>query len=134
MMEAALVENLLLQGGELLNGDMLSEAELIQRALERSCEKPVCVVREWMLLDVMVSNQNERLLAGQGLLPTVLFARDIVFDSRTLGARPGALRSGFKLSFVESVFETRDVIYVLAGAGQRKHASLPAVLALDGLG
>lgn len=133
MVDAVLVRNLLLQTGERIHGDSDSEATLIELAMSRSTGKAVCVVKDWLLLDVMVSDQDEDSLRGQGLQPTVLFAREILFDSRGHGARSGALRSGFQRSHDSASFETPDVIYLLAGPGQRKHASVPALLALDRL-
>uniref|UniRef100_UPI003899EE67 DUF6957 family protein n=1 Tax=Pseudomonas laurentiana TaxID=2364649 RepID=UPI003899EE67 len=133
MVDAVLVGHLLLQAGEQIHGDSDSEATLIELAMSRSTGKAVCVVKDWLLLDVMVSDQDGDSLRGQGLQPTVLFAREILFDSRCHGARSGALRSGFQRSHDSASFETPDVIYLLAGPGQRKHASVPALLALDRL-
>ncbi|MEW7374976.1 DUF6957 family protein [Pseudomonas putida] len=131
MFELALVENLLLQAGEPIVGGTASEAALIDSAMSRSERKHVCVVKEWVLLNVMVSDQDEELLRTQGLQPTVLFAREILFDSRCLGSRSGALRSSFQHSHDAESFDTLDVTYLLAGPGHRKHVSLPALLALD---
>lgn len=133
MVDTVLVGNLLLQTGEQIRGESGSDATLIELAMSRSAGKPVCVVKDWLLLDVMVSDQDGDSLRGQGLQPTVLFAREILFDSRCRGARLGALRSGFQRSHDSASFETPDVIYLLAGPGQRKYASVPALLALERL-
>lgn len=129
--DAAQLAYFLLDGAEHVEGMLLPDDELIGLAKRCSGDRPFCVVRDWILLDVMVSDKDEKTLASQGLQPTVMLGRQIVFDSRTQGSRPGGLRSSFMYALVESVFESKDTLYFLAGPGFRKHTSLAAVLALD---
>lgn len=132
--EAAQLAYFLLDGAEHVEGLAFSDDHLIEIARSRSGGKPYCVIRNWILLDVMVSDKDERTLEAQGLLPTVMLGRQVVFDSRTQGSRPGGLRSSFMFALVESVFESKDTLYYLAGPGLRKHTSLTAVLTLDNVG
>lgn len=132
--EAAQLAHFFLDGAEQVEGLPLADDELVEVAKKRSGAKPFCVIRSWILLDVMVSDKDERTLEDQGLHPTVMLGREIVFDSRTQGSRPGGLRSSFMHALVESVFESKDTLYYLAGPGFRKYTSLTAVLTLDNVG
>jgi len=132
--EAAQLAFFLLDGAEHVEGLPLPDDELIGLAKRRSGDRPFCVIRNWVILDVMVSASDEKSLDAQGLQPTVMLGREIVYDSRTQSSRPGGLRSSFESSFVESVFESKDTLYYLAGPGFRKHTSLPAVLTIDNVG
>ncbi|GLO47138.1 DUF6957 family protein [Pseudomonas putida] len=133
-MEAAQLAYFLLHGAEHVEGLASSDDQLIELAKTRSGDKPYCVIRSWILLDVMVSDTDEKTLQAQGLQPTVLLGREIIFDSRTQCSRPGGLRSSFLYSQVGSVFESKDTLYYLAGPGFRNHTSLTAVLTLDNVG
>lgn len=133
-MEAEQLAYFLLDGAEHVGGLPLPDDELIGLAKRRSGDRPFCVIRNWIILDVMVSANDEKSLEAQGLQPTVMLGREIVFDSRNQGSRPGGLRSSFQYSFVESVFESKDTLYYLAGPGFRKRTSLAAVLTLDNVG
>ncbi|MCJ7853086.1 DUF6957 family protein [Pseudomonas monteilii] len=132
--EAAQLAYFLLDGAEHVKGLEFSDDQLIDIARSRSGGKPFCVIRNWILLDVMVSDKDERALEAQGLRPTVMLGRQIVFDSRTQSSRSGGLRSSFMFALVDSVFESKDTLYFLAGPGLRKHTSLTAVLTLDNVG
>ena len=132
--EAEQLAYFLLDGAEHVGGLPLPDDELIGLAKRRSGDRPFCVIRNWIILDVMVSANDEKSLEAQGLQPTVMLGREIVFDSRNQGSRPGGLRSSFQYSFVESVFESKDTLYYLAGPGFRKRTSLAAVLTLDNVG
>ncbi|WP_447782069.1 DUF6957 family protein [Pseudomonas plecoglossicida] len=132
--EAAQLAHFFLDGAEQVEGLPLADYEVVEVAKKRSGAKSFCVIRSWILLDVMVSDEDERTLEDQGLHPTVMLGREIVFDSRTQGSRLGGLRSSFMHALVESVFESKDTLYYLAGPGFRKHTSLTAVLTLDNVG
>lgn len=133
-MEAAQLAYFLLEGAERVEGLSVPEDQLMDMVKRRSGGKPFCVIRSWILLDVMVSDKDEKLLEAQGLQPTIMLGREVIFDSRSQSSRPGGLRSSFQYAFSDSVFESKDALYFLAGPGFRKHTSLPAVLTLDEVG
>lgn len=82
-------------------------------------------------MDVMLSDVAINVLSGCGPQPTVLYDRSVVYDTQTGGARPGAMRSSFQQEYDGHLFTSLETLYVLAGTIGRRHASLPALLALE---
>lgn len=115
----------------LLGGSRLDDTALKQAAVESFPEKRSCVVREWMLLDLMLEDECQREMKGQGLLPTILYTQNMVFDSAQKLPERGQFRTHFASSVEGCFFETTDTVFVLAGRGSRKYASLSAISALD---
>ncbi|MNJ17281.1 hypothetical protein D3C77_115580 [compost metagenome] len=132
-MEAALVANLLMEGGIHLEGIGLSDEDIVQKVSTGKRTRPFCVVRNWLLLDVMLPSDVEDEVRDQHLHPTVVFARMVAYDSRVEEPRPGSIRSSFQHSLQDWVFRSKETDFLLAGPGVRKHVSLPALLALDNL-
>jgi hypothetical protein len=132
--ELELLADLLHGPACVLNGAKLDDAELIRASHEAFDGRPFCVVRHWMLLDVMVSASTEHELNVEGLKPTILYSPMTVHDSRDK-YRPGdSILSGYQRDFDGCIFESKDVLYILAGRGARKHVSLPALQALNAYG
>ena len=130
-MKTDLIVDLLLGPGKIQPGSELNDSELIHLAQEEAARRRCCVVRNWMLLDVMHGDDADEQLRREGLSATILYAPEVVFDSDTGGSRCGAIRSGYQKVYTGSRFETKHTLFILAGAGRRKFASLPALLALD---
>lgn len=108
------------------------ETELLVRLTRQAVgDRRFYIVRDWMLFDVMLPDSHLSQLARDGGCATILYASDITYDSNTGGALPGAFRTGYQRSFSAFHFETRSAVFVLAGPGSRKYASVPALLALD---
>jgi hypothetical protein len=84
-----------------------------------------------MVMDVMLSDADINVFSGSGAQLTVLYDRSVVYDSQTSGARPGAMRSSFQKEYDGHLCTSLETLYVLAGPRGRKHASLPALLALE---
>ena len=129
--EAALLANLLSEGGIPLEGDGQSDENIVQTAWTANEGRPFYVVRDWLLLDIMVPSEVEKGLESNGLQPTVVFASTVVYDSRAEGSRAGAIRSSFQRVLDGYVFESMNTTFFLAGPGMRKFVSLPALLALE---
>jgi hypothetical protein len=128
--ELALLADLLYGPGSVLNGAKLDDAELVRASHEAFEGRPFCVVRHWMLMDVMLPVAQEREVIRQGLEPCILYAQAIVYDSQGELKSGDSLLSDYQRDFDGCIFETQDVLYILAGRGSRKHASLPAMDAL----
>lgn len=129
--EAALVANLLFEGGTPVEGDGQSDKYIVATAWATNQGRPFYVVRDWLLLNIMVPSDLEDELKAKGLQPTVVFAKTVVYDSRAEGSRTGAIRSSFQRVLDGYAFESMNTSFILAGPGIRKYVSLPAVLALD---
>ena len=129
--EAALLANLLSEGGIPLEGDGQSDENIVQTAWTANQGRPFYVVRDWLLLDIMVPSDVEDALKANGLRPTVVYAQTVAYDSRAENSRPGAIRSSFQRVFDGCIFESMNTSFILAGPGIRKYVSLPALLALE---
>ncbi|WP_156510911.1 hypothetical protein [Pseudomonas sp. p21] len=130
-MEAALIAGLLFEGGFPVEGEGASDECIVQAARAANQNRPFCVVRDWLLLDIMVPSDVEDDLKAMGLQPTVVYAHTVVYDSKAEGSRAGAIRSSFQRMLDGCSFESMHTRFVLAGPGVRKHVSLPALLALE---
>ncbi|MGY2257991.1 DUF6957 family protein [Pseudomonas sp. SDO55104_S430] len=127
-----LLGDLLFGSARTLGGSRLRDEELIPLAADTFGKQHFCIVRYWMVLDVMLPESQEREIKAQGLEATVLYAQAVVFDSANKLQPGDSVISDFQSDFEECVFESKDTLYILAGRGARKHASLPAVKALEG--
>ena len=118
-------------GGE-VPGWQGNQDELIALSAKAFPGKAFCVVRQWILIDLTVTPDEKKKLAMLGLLPATLFAHEIVLDSKGR-FRPGMfVRSNFGKTFTEGcMFETRNTVYLLHAAGQRKEASLGAAFSMS---
>ena len=128
--DAELLGELLFGSAQVLGGSKLDDDELIELAADIFTEKPFCIVRQWMLLDVMLPESQEQEVKAQDLEATVLYAQAAVFDSQNKHQPGDSVLSDFQSDFDESIFESKDTLYILAGRGARKHVSVPAVEAL----
>ncbi|CAN7409242.1 DUF6957 family protein [Pseudomonas brassicacearum] len=125
-----LLGDLLFGPAQSLGGSKLGNDELIELATVNFTEKPFCIVRQWLLLDVMLPESQEQDVKAQGLEATVLYAQSVIYDSQRKLQPGDSVLSDFQSDFEECIFESKGVLYILAGRGARKHASAPAVEAL----
>jgi len=128
--QADLIEDVLYGPAQMLGGSQLEDGELIQLAREEFEGQSFCIVRNWMMLDLLLSEAQEREVRKQGLQPTVLFINKTVFDSEARVPTGDGFITGYQKDFHGCFFESKDRLYILAGRGARKNASLPAVDAL----
>lgn len=129
-MQADLIEDVLYGPAQMLGGSQLEDGELIQLAREEFEGQPFCIVRNWMIVDLLLSEAQEREVRKQGLQPTVLFISKAVFDSEARTETGYGFISGYQKDFYGCFFESKDKLYILAGRGARKHVSVPAISAL----
>lgn len=129
-MELSILADLLYGPARVLYGAKLDDAELIRASHESFDGRHFCVVRYWMLLDVMVSASTEHELDLEGLKPTILYSPMTVYDSHGKHRLGDSIFSGYQRNFDSCIFESNDTIFILGGRGARKHASVPAVQAL----
>ena len=130
-MQTELIEDVLYGPAQLIGGSRLGDEELIKLAQEEFAEQPFCIVRNWMVMDILLPDTQERDVRKRGLQPSVLFVHDAVFDSEARISASDSFITGFQKDFHGCFFESEDALYILAGRGFRKHVSLPAWQALD---
>lgn len=131
VMDSGLLGDLFFGPATTLGGSRLDDGALKKAALESFPERRSCVVREWMIIDLMLEDACQREMKGRGLVPTILYAQNMVFDSAQRIPEHGQFRTHFATSIEGCFFETTETVFVLAGRGSRKYASLCAISALD---
>jgi hypothetical protein len=114
-----------------LGGSRLENDALIRLAIDEFTGRRIFIVRQWMLLDVIAPDAHEQQIKKNGLIPTVLYADQIVYASDASIAINKRFITGYQKSFEACFFESKDTLYILAGRGCRKHVSLPALIALQ---
>ncbi|POA28185.1 MULTISPECIES: hypothetical protein [unclassified Pseudomonas] len=129
-MQTELIEDVLYGPAQMLGGSRLEDDELIKLAREEFEGQPFCIVRNWMLIDLMLSDEQENEIRKQDLQPSVLYANHAVFDSEERIATGNGFITGYQKDFHGCFFESKDKLYILAGRGARKYVSAPAVEAL----
>ena len=118
------ISQLFYGAGEEVPGWTGTQDDLISLAAKTFPGKPFCVVRRWILIDLIVTPEETEKLTQLGLIPATLFAHEVVLDSKGRFEPTMWARSNFGKSFTEGCFfETKDTVYLLLGAGQKKEAS-----------
>lgn len=109
-----------------------SQEDLISLAGNLFPGKGFCVVRQWILIDLTVTPEENEKLTELGLLPATLYAHEVVLDSKGR-FQPGMwVRSNFGLSFTKGcMFETKNTVYLLWGSGHRKKATVGAAFSMS---
>jgi hypothetical protein len=126
------ISQLLYGAGDVTPGWDGSQEDLISLAATKFPAKAICVVKQWILIDLTVTPDEKEKLTSLGLLPMTLFAHEIVLDSRGRFQPCMWVRSNFGKSFTEGcMFETKNTVYLLLAAGQRKEASLAAAFSMS---
>ncbi|MCX2901524.1 DUF6957 family protein [Pseudomonas mandelii] len=109
-----------------------SRADLISLAGKVFPGKAFCVVRKWILIDLIVTPDEKEKLTNLTLLPMTLFAHEIVLDSKGRFQPKMWVRSNFGVQFIYScMFETNNTVYLLWGPGQRKEATVGAAFSMS---
>ncbi|MDO8402313.1 MAG: hypothetical protein Q7T27_02335 [Pseudomonas sp.] len=122
-------EGLLTGPGEPRNGSLGSYEILTGLVQALYPRKPYCLVEDWTIFRAEVTEDELQRMHGEGQLPLIVYARNVVFDSERRFDVGDWVRSTFAVSFKEGfLFETRNTTYVLMGPGHEKAASLKTVL------
>lgn len=109
-----------------------SQEDLISLAGKLFPGKAFCVVRQWILIDLTVTPEEKEKLTILGLLPATLYAHEVVLDSRGRFQPKMWVRSNFGITFIYGcMFETKNTVYLLSGAGQKKEASMAAAFSMS---
>lgn len=120
-------------------GDLFGSSEQLARGTSESVHslnltvrrrfpyKPYCLVEQWTIFRADVSSDDLAKIQAAGHFPLFIFAHKVVHDSRGR-FQPGEwVRSSMGISFDGVMFETKNTVYVLMGAGQERVASLKTI-------
>lgn len=105
-----------------------TEDELIKLAEQAFPGKPFCLVKQWIIADLQLTQDEQRKLSLMGILPAVVYAHEVVQDSRQRFQPGHWVRTNFGVSHDHPcMFETKSTVYLLLGGGVRKPAALSTV-------
>lgn len=95
----------------------------IEYAYSISPAKRIRVVKDWQWWDIKFNELYLELVDNHGLLPSLIFCRNLVYDSRlfmTISDR--RVRTSLLIKFHQnySLFETKNSHYILCGSGEHK--------------
>ncbi|ANI34625.1 hypothetical protein AA098_14440 [Pseudomonas sp. JY-Q] len=117
--------------GKVVSGWEGGDGALIELAHVYHPGKPYCLVRKWIVADLQLTPVELEQFRSEAVLPLVLFAHEVVRDSRNRFPPGHWVRSNFGISYDHPcVFETGSTLYLLLGDGCRKQASLDTVFSL----
>lgn len=117
--------------GEPRQGAMDTDEHLIELVRALYPYKPYCLVKDWTIFKVDVTEDELNKIHAAGQFPLVLFARDVRFDSERRFDVGDWVRSTMSISFEDGfLFETRNSVYVLMGDGHEKTASLSTIMSI----
>lgn len=125
------VSDFLLQNGETIQSVCDDEAAGIALAQELCPGKPYCSVRQWILVDLDISDAQKVLVLDQGFQPILLYAHSVVTDSARRFSAGDWVRSTLLVDLKSNfLFETKNSVYILLGVGSRKLANPDAVTSI----
>ncbi|MGU9849507.1 DUF6957 family protein [Pseudomonas koreensis] len=114
--------------GEVVLGWHGEQEEIIVLAERTFPGKPFCLVKQWIIADLQLIQDEQRKLSSMGILPTVVYAHEVVLDSRRRFSPGHWVRTNFGISHDHPcMFETKSTVYLLLGDGVRKPAELSTV-------
>jgi hypothetical protein len=123
---------LLINGhGEPVSGCGLPTNDAQALARNRFPHHPSCLVREWTILDLETTGYELEALHARGLEPVMVYALNVVLDSRGRFNAGDWVRSSFQLSYEEKgFFLTKNTVYVLLGNGTRQGITVSDLISL----
>lgn len=119
--------------GEVMPGIEMSweQARARVEARGRASWMDYCAVANWSWIDLTLPEDAQEKFRCAGLQPVVLYAHNVLFDSRRRFDVGDWVRTTPLVSFSEGCFfQTRNTLYVLVGDGQRKQAEFSTVMSL----
>jgi hypothetical protein len=123
------VTELLHGGGIPMLGHDVSDEDAIKSVHQRFGQTSYCLVRQWIWIDLLMPETVLEELKRDGRQPVMLYAHEVVMDSRNRFQPGDWVRSTPLLSFTDGCFfRTRSTVYVLLGNGLRKSSELSTVI------
>ncbi|WP_339496119.1 DUF6957 family protein [Pseudomonas sp. RA_105y_Pfl2_P56] len=118
--------------GEPVNGCDLPPDDAQALAHTRFPNLSTCLVRDWTILDLETTSDEMEALRDRGLEPVMVYALNVVFDSRGRFNAGDWVRSSFQLSFEDNgFFLTKNTLYVLLGKGARQRITVSDLTSLQ---
>lgn len=122
------ITDLLYRPGEPMRGSMMTDDQALVFAREHCRFTEFCLVRQWLWIDLNVSEAQRVELEKTQRQPVILYAHGVVYDSSRRWDVGDVVRTSPLSLFEEGfLFRTLNSTYVLLGEGQRKRATLETV-------
>lgn len=130
-MDSSVEHDLLGDPGVVTAGSDLTLEDLLKAVRQQYRHMPCCVVEDWIIFDVTVTDDELARVHAAGCIPMILYAHNVIHDDNRRFELGSWVRSTIAISFKEGfLFTTRNTVYVLKSAGHRKSASLKAIYSL----
>lgn len=128
--ELPINDGLLGDGVELMGAEQ-SLSEIVESARRTYKRMPLCVVEDWVILDAILTEDEQAKVSAAGCQPMFLFAHKVVHDEQHRFEPGDWVRSTIARTFNDGyIFETRNTVYLLKGPGQRKSSSLQGIFSI----
>lgn len=122
------VNDLLYGAGVPMAGLEMPDEKAIERMRKRFRFEGYCLVRDWVWIDLDVSDEQRVLLEKTGRQPTVVYAHTVIYDSERRWDVGDFVRTSPLREFHDGfLFQTWNTVYVLLGDGVRKRATAETV-------
>ena len=122
------VTEMLYGPGQQMHGSTMTDDQAIEHMKERQLMTDFCLVRDWIWIDLDVTEEQLAELEKTRLQPVMLYAHNVVYDSARRWDEGDFVRTSPLYVFEEGfLFRTLHTIYVLLGDGVRKRAALETV-------
>ncbi|WP_347909877.1 hypothetical protein [Pseudomonas grandcourensis] len=129
MQELNAIVDLLHGEGTTMLGHELSDEDAVARVREQFPRQPFCLVRHWIWIDLVLPDMVRDEFEQMGQQAVMLFAHQVVLDSRGRFCSGSWVRSTPLVAFSDGCFfQTVNTVYVLLGHGVRKSAELSTMI------
>ena len=121
------ITGLLYSEGEPMSGSGMNDDEALAYARQYFPDGNYCLVRNWRLLDLQVTESQRLLLAKTRRQPALIYAHTVIYDSERRWDVGDFVRTSLLHQHEGFHFRTLNSVYLLLGPGTRIRASADAV-------
>ncbi|AFN76102.1 hypothetical protein PSJM300_00090 [Stutzerimonas stutzeri DSM 10701] len=122
------VTEMLYGDGEPMVGSAMADAQALAHMESLRLNTGFCLVRNWIWLDLDVTDAQRAVLAKTRRQPVMIYAHTVVYDSAGRWDAGDFVRTSPLLAFDDGfLFKTSNTTYVLLGDGVRKRVALETV-------
>lgn len=113
-----------------MSGSGMSDDEALAYARQSFPSGNYCLVRNWRLLDLVVTESQRLLLAKTRRQPALIYAHTVIYDSERRWDVGDFVRTSLLHQHEDFHFKTLNTVYLLLGPGTRIQVSAEAVASI----
>jgi len=113
-----------------MSGSGMSDDEALAYARQYFPGGNYCLVRNWRLLDLVVTESQRLLLAKTRRQPALIYAHTVIYDSERRWDVDDFVRTSLLHQHEDFHFKTLNTVYLLLGPGTRIQVSANAVASI----